>query len=789
MASNISVLVKWLPASALLLLAACSSGLQQNVIPSEPGLSAQAEPLVWKRIAISSDDAEETLSTGAVTLDSIDLDFGSNSSGNIAVGVRFTGIDIPQGAQIESAYLYFLPSAASSTATTMQIYAQNADDAATFTSAAHNITSRTRSTGISWTVPAWDTTMDLQSPAVRSPDLAGVVQTVVDHTDWQSSNALAFILEGTGQRIAHSFDGTAGNKPALEITYTIPPPQTDELVWKRVAASSDDAEETLSTGNTVLDSIDLDLGGNASGRTAVGVRFTGTSIPQGAQIKTAYLSFLPSAAGSSAAIMQIYAQAADNAGNFGSSVSNNITRRDLTTGVTWTVPAWNTTMDLQSPEVRSPNLASIVQAVVDRSGWQGDAISFVIEGSGERVAYSFEGASGNKPALEITYVSTETPPPPPPTQATSCLSTTANRLTPQGTYNTTYPVEGQPANTDVQAEAAKFLAKQTDGKTPFIIGKNASTGDICVHGGYYDSGLPDTAFWDCGDIELNNDPKITTPEETRARNDCEARGNFHGKGAQGIKAGYYPPDETAFQTPNITIEGIAVGTTGDGVAFKAGTDHWTFRDSYVRHAGDDGVESDFFNNGLIDNVLVDWAYSGISCRHGSKSSQRPVTLTVQNSLLALKRQEGTASQRNPDVFYGNPNHNELFKWNRSNGDYTATTGCKLVLKNNVFLLTTNAADYIYPEDDPKVNWDAFNESACQNNTVIYLDSTHGTISYNGSNISYKQYLQSLENRFPNCFTVKFDTIGLDLWKSKRGDWFDKNPEFSAYKNSEPAGAN
>lgn len=549
--------------------------------------------------------------------------------------------------------------------------------------------------------------------------------------------------------------------------------QADALVWKRVAVSTDDAEEVVSTGSVTLNSIDLDFGSNASGSTAVGTRFTGISIPKGAQIQSAYLYFLPKEATSGTTTLQIAAQASDNAGTF-TNTARNVTSRTRTANISWSVPAWSAPTTLDDPAVRSPNLASVVQTVVNRSGWlENNALAFIIQGSGERIAHSFDGEAGNKPALEISYT---IPNPPRP----SCLDSSTTLLTPSGDYTTTYKVAGMPKYTGVNAKNARFLAKQVNGDTPLNIGKNSLEGYICVSGGFYDSGLSDAAFWDCDYIVVkNSDGTTNTTATNNARATCRSNGQFHGNGGNGIKVGYYPPDQAAYEIPNVTVEGIAVDVTGDGIAFKDGTNNWKFRNSYIRHAGDDAVESDFFNNGFVDNILVDWAYTGFSCRRGSKSVDRAVTMTIQNSLLALKRQEGTASESNPNVYANDPNHNELFKWNRNAKTGPATTGCKLTLKNNVFLLTTSAADYIYPEDDPEVTWDAFNEAACQNNTIIYL----------GSNTTYKDYIKSLETRFPNCFSVKFaDTGGLNLWKSKRANWFDNNPEFEYYRTREPAGA-
>ena len=115
-------------------------------------------------------------------------------------------------------------------------------------------------------------------------------------------------------------DSTPGVKvPELSV-------QADGHIWKRVLASTDDAEEILSTGVMRLDSVDLDLGGEASGRAAVGVRFTEFSIPKGAQIKSAHLFFVPRDSQSSTALMTLQTHSSYASKTFNTS-SQNISSR------------------------------------------------------------------------------------------------------------------------------------------------------------------------------------------------------------------------------------------------------------------------------------------------------------------------------------------------------------------------------------------------------------------------------------------------------------------------------
>ena len=99
--------------------------------PSLSGASMQ----VSVRVATGSDDAEESLSSGAVGLSSSDLelinDSGTGANDQI-VGMRFQSLNIPQGATIANAYLEFEVDEATSGATSLTFHGEAVNDAVTF---------------------------------------------------------------------------------------------------------------------------------------------------------------------------------------------------------------------------------------------------------------------------------------------------------------------------------------------------------------------------------------------------------------------------------------------------------------------------------------------------------------------------------------------------------------------------------------------------------------------------------------------------------------------------------
>lgn len=170
-------------------------------------------------VSAGSDDAEETVS-GAVLLASGDLEMVLDDGANQTVGIRFAGIAVPQGATIVNAYVQFTVQGTPTRDTTLTIQGEAADNPGTFTTSAFNVSSRSRtSASVSWVVPVWSTIGQAGSDQ-RTPNLGAVIQQVVSRPGWSSGNALAFIITGSGRRVARSFNSGSG-APVLHVEYTV----------------------------------------------------------------------------------------------------------------------------------------------------------------------------------------------------------------------------------------------------------------------------------------------------------------------------------------------------------------------------------------------------------------------------------------------------------------------------------------------------------------------------------------------------------------------------------------
>ena len=168
-----------------------------------------------RRIAAGSDDAEESAS-GTMDLVSSDLELVFDGS-NQTTGLRFTNVTVPPGALIARAWVQFQADEAQSELTTLTLRGQAADHPAGFTTAAGNIAARPRTAAsVSWSPPTWAVVGEAAA-AQRTPELASVIQEIVNRPGWVSGNSLVILISGTGRRTAESYEGLASGAALLHL--------------------------------------------------------------------------------------------------------------------------------------------------------------------------------------------------------------------------------------------------------------------------------------------------------------------------------------------------------------------------------------------------------------------------------------------------------------------------------------------------------------------------------------------------------------------------------------------
>ncbi|MBL4596536.1 MAG: fibronectin type III domain-containing protein, partial [Robiginitomaculum sp.] len=178
-----------------------------------------------------------------------------------------------------------------------------------------------------------------------------------------------------------------------------------ETVTSRVSHDDDDAEEDLegsNAGEMYLDSSDLELTEDGD-KQKIGMRFNGIAIPQGATILSADVQFTVDEVGSQDTYLSIFAEDIDNSPTYNDDDHNISSRTKTSAQVEWNPVSWNN-VGAAGDDQKTPELKTIIQEVIDRAGWtDGNSLSIIISGTGQRTAESHDGSSSKAPLLVISY--------------------------------------------------------------------------------------------------------------------------------------------------------------------------------------------------------------------------------------------------------------------------------------------------------------------------------------------------------------------------------------------------
>lgn len=237
--------------------------------------------------------------------------------------------------------------------------------------------------------------LTLQWSAVSGP---GVVSfSAVDQLDTNAT----FSLAGTYTLRLMADDGELQGQGDMVVEVAVPPGNAQELN-SRIDSGTDDAEERT-TRKVQLFSSDLELVFDGSDQT-VGLRFNNIAVPLQATIVSAYVQFKVDEPKTVATALLIRGQAADNATTFQKKTSGDISGRPRTgASASWNPPGWST-VGAAGTDQRTPDIANVIQEIIDRPGWSsGNSLVLILTGSGERVAESYDGDASGAPLLHVEF--------------------------------------------------------------------------------------------------------------------------------------------------------------------------------------------------------------------------------------------------------------------------------------------------------------------------------------------------------------------------------------------------
>lgn len=362
------------------------------------------DPELITSTADSGDDAYEVAGSVNVSSNSIYLTYGVTP---VTTGLRFTEMNIPQGATITGALLRFTSDQVNSSASTLTISGELSEDSEEFESTTGNISLRTKTSS----EVVWDTdnAFPVSGEVVSTPDFSEVIQEIVDQPGWCGGQALSLIIDGSSldtssSRKARAADYGSTGSPQLVVTYdesTATGCVSGEGNYQ-ISSTSNNAEEKSNGKQSTGTELTL----NSSSNAYIGLRFTNVNIPQDAEIAEAYLVLTAYGSNSGSASMNIQAAATDDADDFSSYSKYLLKNMAKTSSVNWSMPSFSHKVEQQSPD-----LSGVLEEVFSRSGWSAgnDIMLILSDFVGDRGAYSYQGSQSLAPQLYIRFTGSATP--------------------------------------------------------------------------------------------------------------------------------------------------------------------------------------------------------------------------------------------------------------------------------------------------------------------------------------------------------------------------------------------
>ncbi|OFC69585.1 PilC/PilY family type IV pilus protein [Alteromonas confluentis] len=367
-------------------------------------IDSSVNPELITSTADSGDDASERSGSVDTTANSLRLTYGTST---VTSGLRFTDLNIPQGATITSAFLRLTSSQLNSAASVITIRGEKVANSQPFTASSGNITARpTTAAEVIWDQ---DNAFPVTDEMVITPDFSPVIQEIVGQAAWCGGQALSLIIEGTSsdpssERRARAADYGTTDAPQLVVTYdesTATGCISGEGLYQ-VSSTKDNAEEK----NNGRQSTGTELTMNANYNSYIGMRFTNINVPKDAVISRAYMLFTGYSYHGGNASLKISGAAVNDADDF-SPYSRYMLRNMPKTGsVNWTMPRFYENWTYQTPDI-----TSIVQSIVNRGGWSAgnDMMMILSDFYGDRGAYSVNGSASRAPQLYIEFNGNATP--------------------------------------------------------------------------------------------------------------------------------------------------------------------------------------------------------------------------------------------------------------------------------------------------------------------------------------------------------------------------------------------
>lgn len=177
----------------------------------------------YKQIEHGNDDAEIN-SRNRIVSKSSTLEVGYESGrGNDGIYLRFTGLEIPQNAQINNAYIEFESKEMGTGSSRLIIKIEDADNTIPLSGSTFN--RQFLSQTVTWDAGLWG----FPDIKYKTSNISTLIQLIINRELWTSGNAISFYITSTNiplasKRVVKSFNGDPSAAPKLYIEYDVEEP-------------------------------------------------------------------------------------------------------------------------------------------------------------------------------------------------------------------------------------------------------------------------------------------------------------------------------------------------------------------------------------------------------------------------------------------------------------------------------------------------------------------------------------------------------------------------------------
>lgn len=232
------------------------------------------------------------------------------------------------------------------------------------------------------------------------------------------NNSRLEIMKDSFEQIVNSATGINLGVMAFNTTMNAPVDFIDKIMadttvlestqTRAVTASADDASQSDTGSNNIINQQTLVIGGSAERIT--GLRFVDLPIPKNSRILEARLGFTASSNGSGAVTLKVLPETSGDVPTFAtaeklSSRSVRTQNADNVDFLTWEPGAW--IQNEPVPYEEGPDVTAQLQAIVNSDGWCGNNAAALqirtVEGTGTREFHSFDSSPDWAPALMVRW--------------------------------------------------------------------------------------------------------------------------------------------------------------------------------------------------------------------------------------------------------------------------------------------------------------------------------------------------------------------------------------------------